>query len=237
MALKGKAALAMWWDIAPEDRSGFEHWHSTEHFAERLAVPGFLSGARWVAVSGSPHYFVMYELSGLDVLSSEPYRERLNNPTAWTTQTMARFRNMTRSQCLVRGSEGGGVAHAMLTVRLAPRADQARHLQAWIVQQALPALIAKPGVTAAHLIENVVPAVPLSQQTAEQKLRGGDSVADWILLVGGYDLQAVSDLAKNELSEDVLVRQGAALGAVAGIYRLSHAMGAGDLAPWQVKPA
>jgi hypothetical protein len=221
MALKGKAALAMWWDIAPEDRPGFEQWHSSEHFSERLAVPGFLSGTRWVAVSGSPHYFVMYELSGLDVLSSEPYRERLNNPSAWTTQTMARFNNMVRSQCLVRGREGLGVAHAMLTVRYTAKSDQAKRMQEWIVQQVLPALIAKPGVTAAHLIENVVPAVPLSQQTAEQKLRGGDSVADWILLVGGYDMETVASLLQNELQAQILERHGAEA-PLTGLYRMAH---------------
>lgn len=221
MALKGKAALAMWWDIAPEDRPGFEQWHSSEHFSERLAVPGFLSGTRWAAVSGSPHYFVMYELSGLDVLGSEPYRERLNHPTAWTTQMMARFKNMTRSQCLVRGSVGTGVAQAMLTVRYSAKADQAQRMQAWIVNEVLPAVMAKPGVTAAHLIENMVPAVPLSQQTAEQKLRGGDSVADWILLVGGYDMETVAALAQNELQVQNLERHGAQA-LLTGLYRMAH---------------
>jgi hypothetical protein len=28
-------------------------------------------------------------------------------------------------------------------------------------------------------------------QTTEQKIRGGDATADWVLLVGGYDSQAV----------------------------------------------
>jgi hypothetical protein len=223
MALMGKAALAMWWDIAPEDRPGFEHWHSSEHFAERLAVPGFLRGSGWVAVSGAPYYFVMYELTGLDVMGSEAYRERVNHPTPWTTQTMARFRNMVRSQCLVTASAGDGMAHAMLTLRFSPQAGQAQRLREWVVQQILPALIAKPGLNAAHLIENAVPAVPLSGQTAEQKLRGGDATADWVLLVNGYDISAVSALAEHELNEQNFERNGAQSGRVAGVYRLGFA--------------
>jgi hypothetical protein len=228
MALKGKAALAMWWDIAPEDRPGFEHWHSTEHFAERMAVPGFLSGARWAALSGSPHYFVLYELTGLDVLSSEPYRERLNHPSPWTTRTMARFRNMVRSQCLVRGSQGGGIAQALLTLRFSPQPGQAPRLREWIVQQLLPALVAKAGITGAHLIENAVPAVPFDQQTAEQKLRGGDAVADWILLVSAYDQEVVAALAQSELQEQELAQHGAATGQLAGLYRLAHRVSISD---------
>jgi hypothetical protein len=225
MALMGKAALAMWWDIAPEDRPGFEHWHSSEHFAERLAVPGFLRGSRWVAVSGSPYYFVMYELTGLDVLSSEQYRERLNHPTPWTTQTMARFRHMVRSQCLVQQSKGDGIAHAMLTLRFAPRSGQAQRLGEWATQL-LPGLVARPGITAAHLIENAVPAVPFSEQTAEQKLRGGDATAEWVLLVNGYDINVVSSLMEKELNEQNFERGGAESGRLAGVYRLAFAQDA-----------
>jgi hypothetical protein len=228
MALMGNAVLAMWWDIAPPDQPGFEHWHTSEHFAERLAVPGFLRGSRWVALSGTPHYFVMYELADLDVLASQQYRDRVNSPTPWSTRTMAGFRNMVRSQCRVQGSQGGGIAHAMLTLRFSPQEGQAARLRSWLVGEVLPALVARAGVSGAHLLENVAPSGPAQVQTAEQKLRGGDASADWVLLASGYDLQAMSGLAKDELNEDLLVRQGAARDVVAGMYRLGYAMAAGD---------
>ncbi len=227
MALRGSAALAMWWDIAPEHRPAFEHWHTREHFAERLGVPGFLRGTRWVARSGSPHYFVMYELSGLEVLSSPAYRERVNSPTAWTTQTMAHFRNMVRSQCRVQGSAGTGLAQALLTLRFSPQAGQAEPLRAWLVGELLPALVTRPGLSAAHLLENAVPPVPLDQQTAEQKLRGGDATADWVLLVNGYDAQGVSILMQDELQPRQLEGHGAAPGPTSGVYQLSYAQDAG----------
>ena len=38
--MPGGAAVAMWWDIPPEARAEWEHWHTTEHMHERLAIPG-----------------------------------------------------------------------------------------------------------------------------------------------------------------------------------------------------
>lgn len=222
MALMGKAALAMWWDIAPEDRPEFEHWHSSEHFAERLGVPGFLRGTRWVALSGGPHYFVMYELAGLEVLVSQDYRDRVNNPTPWSTKTMARFRNMIRSQCRVHGSRGDGIGRVMLTVRFSPQAGQADALRAWLVQDVLPGLVRKAGLNGAHLLENVAPAGAAQVQTAEQKLRGGDAAADWVLLVNGYDVNVVATLAQDELRSKNFEHHGAAPGQVAGVYHLSY---------------
>lgn len=230
MALLGKAALAMWWNIDRQDRAEFEHWHTTEHFSERLAVPGFLRGTRWASLTGEPSYFVMYELQGLDVLNSAHYRERVNNPTPWSTQVMAGFRNMVRSQCRVQGSQAGGLAEIMLTLRFSPQAGQAEALRTWIVSQLLPSLAGQAGITGAHLLENMEPAVPLHAQTAEQKLRGGDAAADWVLLVSGYNLDAVNALAQGDLTEEALTRHGVAPGPVSGLYRLAYAMSASDLA-------
>ena len=62
MPLLGKAALAMWWDMAREVRSDFEDWHSHEHLPERLGIPGFRRGSRWSSATGGEGVFVTYEL-------------------------------------------------------------------------------------------------------------------------------------------------------------------------------
>src|SRR3954469_17241348 len=120
MSLLGKAALAMWWDIAPDVRADFEHWHAHEHFPERLGLPGFRRGTRWTAADGGDGMFVMYELESHLTLSSPDYLARLNAPTAWSTRLMPHHRNMVRSQCHVLESRRGGIARHALTVRLAP---------------------------------------------------------------------------------------------------------------------
>ena len=52
MSLHGKAALAMWWDMSASRRAEFEHWHTHEHFPERLGIPGFNRATRWTSADG-----------------------------------------------------------------------------------------------------------------------------------------------------------------------------------------
>jgi hypothetical protein len=174
----GAAAVAMWWNVAPEMKAEFEDWHSHEHMPERLAIPGFLRGSRWIAASGEPSYFVLYETASLATLTAGPYVERLNNPTPWSRKMMPHHRNMVRSLCEVRASFGRGLAQAMATLRLDVPAD------------ALSALPERRGLTAAHVLESR----PMSgmPQTTEQRIRGGDTEAKWIALIGGYDIDAVA---------------------------------------------
>jgi len=196
----GRAAVAMWWDVAPEVRAEWEHWHSSEHMPERLAIPGFLRGTRWVARSGEPCYFVLYEVAELATITSGAYLERLNNPTPWSRKMMPHHRNMVRSLCTVRAGWGGGVPQALATIRFS-RAPN------------LPKLPQGQGLTGAHLLESQ----PMpGGETTEQKIRGGDATADWVLLVGGYDAQA---LAPTPLPEGVV-----------GFYRPAYSLSAGEIA-------
>jgi hypothetical protein len=196
MALLGSAAIAMWWDIAPAQRIEFEHWHSHEHFPERLSTPGSLRGSRW---SGSNDgFFVMYELETYDTLTSPHYLKRLNDPTPWSTKMMPHHRNMVRSQCRVLESFGGGIAGSLLTVRMSPEAGQGDAARAALVEvlRKAPQAI---GLTGGHLL---VTDTPQLAQTKEQAIRGGkDAVADWIMIVSGYDAQALEDLAASTSSD------------------------------------
>jgi hypothetical protein len=222
MAVLGSAAIAMWWDIAPAQRIEFEDWHSHEHFPERLSIPGFLRGSRWSGLNDS--FFVMYELETYDTLTSPHYLERLNNPTPWSTRMMPHHRNMVRSQCRVIASYGGGIAGSVLTVRVSPEARQADTARCALLD-ALRKVPLAIGLTGGHFL---VTDTPQLAQTKEQGIRGGkDAVADWIMLVFGYDARALEELAATKL---------ASLGLGAGqheIYRLSYAATPRDLQPNQ----
>lgn len=197
MPLLGQAALAMWWDIAHAIRTEFEDWHSHEHFPERLAIPGFLRGSRWASATGTERFFVMYELEAYETLTSPGYVERLNNPTPWSTKLFPHHRNMVRSQCRVLETYGSGIGGFLLTVRFSPSAAQAEGTQT-ALRSVLQLLPGRPGTTGGHLLRTETP--PLAQ-TAEQKIRGGgDAVADWIVLVSGYDAAALQELTTAELS-------------------------------------
>jgi hypothetical protein len=95
----GKAAVAMWWDVAPDMKAEFEDWHTHEHMPERLAIPGFLRGTRWIAASGEPSYFVLYEVAGLATLTAGPYLERLNDPTPGRADAAPSQHGESRARC------------------------------------------------------------------------------------------------------------------------------------------
>ena len=201
----GRAAIAMWWEIPPAQQAEFEDWHSHEHMPERLAIPGFLRGSRWLAASGEPSYFVLYEAARLATIRTGPYLQHLNNPTPWSRKMMPHHRNMVRSLCRVRASSGGGLGQFMMTIRFSPGK-----------RRALPDLQRRRGVTGMQLLESQPMA---GSPTTEQKIRGGDAQADWVLLVCGYDVDALKPVAA-EL---------ALPGGAAGLYRLAFSMTSRDL--------
>jgi hypothetical protein len=222
----GRAAIAMWWDIPPGMNAEFEDWHSHEHMPERLSIPGFLRGTRWTALSGAPSYFVLYEAARLATITGGPYLERLNDPTPWSRKMMPHHLNMVRSLCHVRAAFGGGVAHALATIRFSSAPRRRAPLFKWLASQALPALPARKGLTSAHLLESHDPAA--AGPTTEQRIRGGDGVADVILLVGGYDVEAVESVLANELRADRVASHGALPGRVEGLYRPAFSLTARD---------
>lgn len=196
MALFGKAALAMWWDIAPAHRAEFEDWHSHEHFPERLSIPGFLRGSRWS--NAGEGYFILYELEAYETLTSPHYLKRLNDPTPWSTKMMPHHRNMVRSQCRVLDSYGGGIGGSLLTVRFSPGASEGEAVRR-ALQEFLSKVINEVGLTSGHLLRTDTPA---AAQTTEQKIRGGnDAVADWIVIVSGYDARVLEDFASGQLAK------------------------------------
>jgi hypothetical protein len=206
----GRAAVAMWWDVAPALRPEWEHWHSTEHMTERARLPGFLRGTRWIALSGKPSYFVFYEAARLSAITGGAYLRRLNDPTPWSRKMMPHHRNMVRSLCRIRAGAGGGVAGFLATLRFSPRAGGR-----------MPKLPRGEGLTATYLLETVPQSRPGAgrPQTTEQKIRGADRSADWAILIGGYDAEAVKRAA----------REMALPGAIVGLYRLSFSLSGRDL--------
>jgi hypothetical protein len=81
---KGTGLLMVWVDVPPDKEKEFNRWYNEEHLAERLAIPGFLSGARYEAVKGGPKHLACYELDSTAVLDSEAYKRVQAHPTEWT---------------------------------------------------------------------------------------------------------------------------------------------------------
>jgi hypothetical protein len=225
MPLLGKAALAMWWNVRPEQRTEFGDWHSHEHFPERMGIPGFRRGSRWTSTLDADGFFVLYELEAYETLTSKAYLDRLNNPTPWSTKMMPHHLGMVRSQCRIVASFGGGIATSLATIRLSPRAGEEDRLKAALIS-AIRDVPATAGLTGAHLLVTDTPQT--AAPTTEQRIRGADAAADWIVLLSGYEGEAVDEAAA-KLSAAELHRLGAQEKSIAGRYRLGYTMTPLDL--------
>jgi hypothetical protein len=109
---------------------------------------------------------------------------------------------MVRSLCVLRASWGGGLPQTLATVRFAPLAA------------ALRTLPQRKGLTGAHLLESQPMAG--APPTVEQKIRGGDRSADWVLLVGGYDAEAVKKVVTEDFDSQP--------GRIARLYRPAYSL-------------
>jgi len=170
---------------------------------------------------------VLYELEQYEVLTSRGYLDRLNAPTPWSTRMMPHHLGMVRSQCRVAASFGGGVATSLATIRLSPRAGQEAQLQAHL-SEALGAMAQKAGLTGAHLLLTDTPRT--SSPTTEQRIRGRDGAADWIVLLSGYDADVVERAVAEQLSPSALHAAGAQDNPTTGRYRLAFTMTPQDVA-------
>lgn len=226
MPLLGKAAVAMWWNIRAEMRSEFGDWHSHEHFPERLGIPGFRRGSRWSSTLDATGFFVLYELDDYATLTSAAYLARLNDPTPWSRKMMPHHLDMVRSQCRVVAGFGGGVAGAIATIRLSPRAGTEEPFGTTLVET-LEKCSGQAGLAGAHLLRTDTPKT--AAPTTEQQIRRGDAAADWIILVSGYEPEAVAEALAASLSPAALHAMGARESLTVGRYQLSLAMTAQDV--------
>jgi hypothetical protein len=223
MGLLGGGVLAIWNDVAPGGEAEFNHWHIREHLAERVGVPGFLRGRRYVALSGRPTYFTLYETETVDTLASPAYHARLNDPTPWTRRMIPLFRNGKRSACRVSASLGAGVGGIVATLDVGPAAGHDDELRTWLVSTALPAAIDRPGLVGAHLCES--DAGVSAVRAEEKRLRDQpDTLARWVILLEGLDPSVVDSVYGDLFNPDALGRRGAAPDVTIASYRLQYGL-------------
>jgi hypothetical protein len=228
VSLLGEGALVIWHDIAACCESDYNEWHSKEHMLERVGVAGFRRGHRYQARSGSPKFLNLYEVETLATLTSQPYLERLNHPTPWSRKAMGYIRNNNRTLCRVVASVGNGICAELLTIQLAGAPGRSGALGRWLTQ-AIPALAERPGVLGAHYLEGDFTAS--RTETEEKRLRtGSDAIADRVVLVGGYDADALAEVRRTVLASAALVAQGAEETQQAAIYGLLHCITEADIA-------
>ena len=186
--------VAIWHDLLPEAKDAFYEWHAREHMPERVDIPGFQRGRRYIATAGAPEFFNLYEADNPEVLGGADYLTRLNHPTPWTRDVVASFRNVARGICRVLYSEGVGEGGAMATLRFDVAPADAAAVSAVLIQRLLPPLAATLGIAGVHLCraDEAVSRI----ETAEKKSRSdGTQIPSWVVLVEGISDAAVSRAA------------------------------------------
>lgn len=221
MALAGEGAVAIWHDIAPEGRDEFYAWHGEEHMPERVGIPGFLRGRRYVAFDADLEFFNLYEALTPQVLVGGDYLRRLEAPTPWTRATVTHFRSVARSICRVAATYGRGCGGTVATLRYdVGESDAARH-ERIMADEVLPRLAAERGIAGAHLL--IADAEASGRETAEQRARndGGNTVPRWVAIVEGWGDEApFRSLVAERLAAARMAGLGASARAEPGFYRL-----------------
>jgi hypothetical protein len=223
VSLAGLGAVCIWHDLLPEAVDEFYQWHNREHMPERLAIPGFRRGRRFVAVAGAPTYFNLYEADNAEVLGSRDYLERLNSPTAWTRRVVVSFRRVSRSICRVAYSEGVGEGGFMLTQRFDVDAAEAERASDALRRRLLPPLADRKGIAGVHLClaDEAISRI----ETAEKKARSeATAIPGWIVLIEGtseIDVQGAGE----SLTADLRALPGMPVPAIdTSTYQLQHAL-------------
>lgn len=227
MSLLGKGVLAIWNGIDPEMEGEFLKWHVHEHIPERVALPGFLRGRRYVALDGEPKFFNFYETAAASDLMSPAYREALNDPSEWTREVVRFFRDTSRTICNVAMTEGSGEGAFIETLRLQTRIEASgfRHR---LVETVLNTVAREYGVVGTHLLEGQ--AGQGTGETAEMRLRGGpDETAAWVVLIETVQADVIESLRKRLLSDGNLAAVGADPEVRRGTYVLQFSLAKSDL--------
>jgi|GEM_PF-902323 len=113
------ALLSLWNDIQPQRRIEYDTWHTLEHVPERVWVPGFIRGTRYILEQGAgPRYFSLYELATLDVLNGPTYRDLVERPTPWSASMRPSFFAFLRKTGPITSAAGNGAGGTLMVHRV-----------------------------------------------------------------------------------------------------------------------
>ena len=216
-------AVAIWHDIAPEGREEFYAWHGQEHMPERVSIPGFNCGRRFLARQAELQFFNLYETQSPEVVRGPEYKARLDSPTPRTLSAVKHFRNVARSLCRVLvkhevGESGLGQGGLMATLRYdIGETDEASHLDIF-KQTIIPRLALSAGISSVSLL--VADRVASGYVNAEQRARGAANLVPPIVLMveGWADEDHFTKLLESNLAPEALAQIGLNGGAILGTY-------------------
>jgi len=219
MPLRGRAFLSMWSGVLQGYERELDRWHTIEHMPERLGVPGFLRGRRYMHTGASDHpLFILYEAAHIETFRSPGYVVRLNDPTEWSKKVQPGLVNFVRSPCHTVISLGDGLGGAVMAIRVSGDIANTAEVSHSLASAA-PAIARLHGVTAVHIGQHV--AEITSGETAETRLRPAASAPRfaYVVLVEGIGSRELDDAMPHVVDIATATSSGT---CEAGVYRLAY---------------
>jgi hypothetical protein len=217
MALRGKGMLIVYTDIAPRNERDFNEWYNREHIDERVNLPGFHRGRRYVSVGGTPKYLATYECDSVEDLSTPSYLALLANQTPWTQAVMKRFASFKRMAVRIQIDRTNGEGGAITTVRFVPTPSMRRPLIEWL-EEALPKAVARPGMVGAAAAENDLEVANAPMRSGSMDRPRADEV-EWVLMLEGVDPKTTASAARTLFKSTALKPFGVARPPIVGTYQ------------------
>lgn len=148
---RGTAFLAIANSVDPALHEDYETWHTFEHVPERLTMPGFLGGRRFMRErERERHYLTLYDLDDTAALETAAYRHLLTHPTPASRRMRPAMAEFQRLACreTARFGHGCGRCLGLLRWRVAPSDESP-------VDAEIATLIGRAGLVSARLGRSV----------------------------------------------------------------------------------
>lgn len=156
-------------DVDAADDADFNRWYDQEHVEERVRIPGFLSGARYLSLEGGRQYLGLYRTESLAVFRSAGYRAAFEKQTPWSVANLDRMRRPMRRVCAVHAVTGFGSGSHAVVLPLAATAD-AQALQAHAARVG-KALAEQAGFVQSYLlVPDAALSTPLPRESTEGRV-------------------------------------------------------------------
>jgi hypothetical protein len=136
-------------NVDPVHDDDFNRWYDREHVKERLAIPGFVSGARYQTIRGLRRYLGLYCTTSLAVFETAAYQQALQHPTAWSVTNLARMQNPMRRVCSIEVETGAGTGAWLALLTLG---TSARSIDVTGIARLAAELLTFDGVVVARLL-------------------------------------------------------------------------------------
>jgi hypothetical protein len=177
MTEDGTGLMAFWATIDEDYLNRFREWHTCEHMPERVSIPGFQVGRRYIDCGDPATYLMTYQTRESSVLGSQPYLDALNAPSDWTRESLPRFNNPVRniySRLSALGETNYSAAPYVYALRFNADEDGLAEVAASLAGDQ------QIGRVSLYQVDEAISGI----QTSERKIYGGGPGEQrWLLLV------------------------------------------------------